>query len=218
MNESFTQLLNEGLCEDNEEMNSQPNLSQKKGRSKNFTIAEDMLLISAWENVSLDPIKGNNQTQTSYWSRIASYFDEHKTFTSERTPIALTNRWSSIQKCVSKFQGFYNQIEGRNQSGIGEVDKVRQAMEMYQSLQGSAFSFSHCWTELRNSPKFASNMSKKKVKSSPNDNLHTMGSSQRPLNIDCEQENEEGLERPIGRKAAKKEKEWQMNLIHFLLI
>lgn len=124
MDVSFTQLLNEGLCEDNEDKNSQSNLLQKKGRSKNFSIQEDMLLISAWENVSLDPIKGNNQTQTSYWSRITSYFNEHKSFTSERSPTALCNRWSTIQKSVSKFQGFYNQIEGRNQSGIGETDKV----------------------------------------------------------------------------------------------
>ncbi|KAL9686525.1 hypothetical protein QQ045_023985 [Rhodiola kirilowii] len=145
-------------------MGSQAQLSQKKGRSKNFSIAEDMLLISAWENISFDPIRGNNQTQTNYWSRIASYFDEHKSFTSERTPVALSSRWSTIQTSVSKFQGFFNQIEGRNQSGIGEADKVRQAMEMYQSIQGSAFAFSHCWTELRNSPKFASNMSKKMLK------------------------------------------------------
>ncbi|KAL9680627.1 hypothetical protein QQ045_018511 [Rhodiola kirilowii] len=111
MESSFTRLLNEGICEANEQMGSQAQLSQKKGRSKNFSIAEDMLLISAWENISFDPIRGNNQTQTNYWSRIASYFDEHKSFTSERTPVALSSRWSIIQKSVSKFQGFFNQIE-----------------------------------------------------------------------------------------------------------
>lgn len=133
MDSSFTQLLNDGVYNDNEVMSSQPPpLSQtqdltnkmKKGRSKNFTIQEDMLLISAWKNVSLDPIQGNNQTQQTYWSRIASYFNEHKTFASERTASSLCNRWSSIQLCVSKFQGFYNQIDGRNQSGVGEQDKV----------------------------------------------------------------------------------------------
>lgn len=110
MDSSFTQLLNHGVYNDNEEMSSQPPpLSQtqdstskmKKGRSKNFTIEEDMLLISAWKNVSLDPIQGNNQTQQTYLSRIASYFNEHKTFTSERTSSSLCNRWSSIQLCVS---------------------------------------------------------------------------------------------------------------------
>lgn len=118
------QLPNEGVCEDSEE-SSQPCLSRKKGRSKNFSIQEDMLLISAWENVSLDSIKGPDQKQTSYWSRVASYFDEHKSFVSERTPIALTNRWSTIKKSVTKFQGFYNQIVERNQSGEAENDKVQ---------------------------------------------------------------------------------------------
>ena len=34
------------------------------------------------------------------------------------------NRWSTIQLVVSKFQGYYNQINGRNQSGTTEQDKV----------------------------------------------------------------------------------------------
>lgn len=143
MDPSFTQLLNDGVYNDNEQMNSQtPVLSQsqdmpsksKKGRSKNFTIQEDILLISAWKNVSLDPIQGNNQTQQTYWSRITSYYNEYKTFPSERTPSSLCNRWSSIQLCVSKFQGFYNQIEGRNQSGVGEEDKVCLLILIYANF------------------------------------------------------------------------------------
>ena len=99
-------------------------MKKAKGRSKNFTIQEDMLLISVWKNVSLDPTQGNNQTQQTSWSKITSHLNEHKTFTSERTSSSLCNRWSSIQLCVSKFQGFCNQIDGRNQSGVGEQDNV----------------------------------------------------------------------------------------------
>ena len=32
--------------------------------------------------------------------------------------------WSTIQLAVSKFQGYYNQIDGKNQSGTTEQDKV----------------------------------------------------------------------------------------------
>ncbi|WOG82702.1 hypothetical protein DCAR_0101869 [Daucus carota subsp. sativus] len=31
-------------------------MKKAKGRSKNFTIQEDMLLVSTWKYVSLDPI------------------------------------------------------------------------------------------------------------------------------------------------------------------
>lgn len=148
MESFFTQLLNDGVYNDNEEMSSQPPpLSQtqeltsksKKGRSKNFTIEEDMLLISAWKNISLDPIQGNNQTQQTYWSRIASYYNEYKTFPTERTPSSLCNRWSSIQLCVSKFQGFYNQIDDQNQSGMTGEDKVLVFIKLRNSSRQSMF-------------------------------------------------------------------------------
>lgn len=133
MDSSFIQLLNHGVYTDNEEMSSQPppltqtqdsTSKMKKGRSKNFTIEEDMLLISAWKNVSMDPIQGNNQTQQTYWSRIANYYNEYKTFETERSSSSLCNRWSSIQLCVGKFQGFYSKIDDQNQSGLSAEDKV----------------------------------------------------------------------------------------------
>ena len=65
MDSSLIQLLNNGVY--NEVMSSEsPPFSQAqdvmnkmkkaKGRSKNFTIQEDMLLVSTWKYVSLDPI------------------------------------------------------------------------------------------------------------------------------------------------------------------
>ena len=101
-------------------------VNSKKGkRSKNFLIEEDMLLISAWLNVSMDSVQGNNQTHTRYWDRIWNYFEENKAgFQSERTANSLCNRWCVINEKVAKFIGFYNQICGRNQSGCTEQDKV----------------------------------------------------------------------------------------------
>lgn len=83
-----------------------------------------MLLISAWLNVSLDSVQGTNQTQLTYWARIWNYFNEHKSFASDRTPTSLCNRWCAIQTSVSKFVGFYNQINGKNPSGMTEQNKV----------------------------------------------------------------------------------------------
>ncbi|WOG95638.1 hypothetical protein DCAR_0414964 [Daucus carota subsp. sativus] len=71
MDSSSIQLLNNRVY--NEGMSSEsPPLSQAheatnkmkkaKCRSKNLTIQQYMLLISAWEDVSLDPIQGDNQT------------------------------------------------------------------------------------------------------------------------------------------------------------
>ena len=136
MSNTFISLLSDGTYNEAEEIlySPTPPVTQeqsqqvprkpKKGRSKNFLIEEDMLLLSGWLNVSLDPVQGNNQTQTTYWNRICNYFHENKTFASDRTPTSLCNRWSAINTSVSTFIGFYNQISGRNQSGVTEQDKV----------------------------------------------------------------------------------------------
>ena len=76
---------------------------------------------------------------------------------------------------------------------------------MYQNIQGNAFPYMHCWTELRHSPKFASNQSKsKKNKTSPNDKSSPTPSSGSQASVNNEVENDDTQERPIRRKAAKR--------------
>lgn len=97
---------------------------QKRIRTKNFSTQEDMLVMSAWLNVTMNPIHENNQEQQTYWNRIAAYYHEHKQFVSDRTANSLMHRWSAIQIAVSKFQEYYNQIVAKNQSGTTEQNKV----------------------------------------------------------------------------------------------
>jgi hypothetical protein len=49
------------------EMNSQP---IKRGRSKNFSEEEDLMLVSAYLNVSKDPIMGRDKKEGTFWERI----------------------------------------------------------------------------------------------------------------------------------------------------
>ena len=77
------------------EMNSQ---SKAKGRSKNFSEAEDILLISAYLNTSIDSITGRDQKDGKYWERIENYFHENKTFVTDRNWSSLKHRWGIINK------------------------------------------------------------------------------------------------------------------------
>jgi hypothetical protein len=63
-------------------------------------------------------------------------------------------RWNVIQAKVSKFVGFFAQIERLNQSGKSTEDKVRDAMGLYKAEQREDFKFYTSWTILRNAPKF----------------------------------------------------------------
>jgi len=93
-------------------------------RTKNFTIDEDEQLVKSWLNVSLDPVKGVDQSRTTYWKRIHAHFHAHKDFSSDRSQGSLMNRWSGIQHDVNLFAGCLSKIEGRNQSGVTIDDKV----------------------------------------------------------------------------------------------
>ena len=80
--------------------------------------------MSAWLNISLDAIQGNEQKHKAYWTRLWEYFHKYKIFASERSQVSLMNRWSTIQLVTNKFCGCYVQIESRNQSGVNEQDKL----------------------------------------------------------------------------------------------
>ena len=94
------------------------------GRSKNFRDEEDILLVSAWLNVDMDPIQGVDQTHGTLWTRIFDYYHANKTFESLRSESSLMNCWSGIQHDVNLFCGCVSRIEARNHSGWTVDDKV----------------------------------------------------------------------------------------------
>ncbi|XP_050248761.1 uncharacterized protein LOC126696013 [Quercus robur] len=98
--------------------------AKKLQRGSNFSIQEDVLLVSAFLNVNQDVVQSTNQKRTTYWSRIWEYYHQWKTFTSERMVGSLTNRWSTIQLCTNKFCGCLAQIESKNENGKTDEDKV----------------------------------------------------------------------------------------------
>ena len=50
----------------------------------NFTVDEDIKLVSAWLNVSLDAVTSTNQKHTTFWDRIWSTFHNDKKFNAPR--------------------------------------------------------------------------------------------------------------------------------------
>ncbi|XP_076943113.1 glutathione S-transferase T3-like [Bidens hawaiensis] len=129
-------------------------------RGTNFTSKEDVLLVSAWLNCSLDSIKGTDQKSSHFWAQIFKYFHEHKETTTERSVKSLTQRWSRIQKATNSFCSYLDQVEEVNQSGITQHDKFDKAKIMYQSIELCNFQFEHCWHILKDEPKWNSRLTK----------------------------------------------------------
>jgi hypothetical protein len=99
-------------------------IAKKSRWGVKFTVEEDLLIVSAWLNISMDPIAGNQQKHNVYWERIYDYFQQEKTSCTSRTANSLMHRWSTIQLKTNKFCGYLAQVERRNESGLNEQDKV----------------------------------------------------------------------------------------------
>ncbi|KAL4610708.1 hypothetical protein ACB092_08G070200 [Castanea dentata] len=163
-------------------------------RGINFTIDEDVKLVSAWLNVSLDAVTSTDQKHTTFWERIWSIFHNDKKF--NRSKDSLNSRWAIIQKETNKFCGCLAQIENRNQS---------DAKTLYLNNSKNAFQLEHCWRILKNEAKWLilrENLNARKRKSATQSS-RTFASS---INLDednDEMNSGETLERPIGKKAEK---------------
>jgi hypothetical protein len=89
------------------EMSSQ---ATKRCRSKNFSEEEDTLLVSAYLNVSKDPITGRDKKDGTFWERVWKYFHKNRTFELDRNWSSLKHRWGIIQKEVNIFHMFIQQF------------------------------------------------------------------------------------------------------------
>jgi hypothetical protein len=58
---------------------SQPSAPKRKAIcAANYSQLEDIHLCESWENISLDPITGNEQPSKAYWKRIHDNFHANR--------------------------------------------------------------------------------------------------------------------------------------------
>ncbi|KAH7837578.1 hypothetical protein Vadar_015386 [Vaccinium darrowii] len=190
--------------------------SKKPPRRTNFTMEEDKMLVSAWLNISMDPVQGNNQKKATFWQRVKEFIEDNMPNATNRTTVSLQCRWSAIQICTNKFCSCYSKVLSLNQSGINEENKIQNAKDMYKQFNGSAFLFEHCWVILKNQPKWflecekrnQLKRSRKGVASCPSDpymvNLEDDNvATDSVVDLEGPTDNVVDLERPIGSKAKK---------------
>ncbi|WVZ84195.1 hypothetical protein U9M48_031250 [Paspalum notatum var. saurae] len=89
-------------------------------RSSNYTVEEDLCLISGWLNNSMDPTVGTNQTYESFWDCVTNYYEQHKPSYSSQSKKSLQHRWDSINTAVSKFVGIKAQ-----QDRLKKVERLK---------------------------------------------------------------------------------------------
>ncbi|XP_062217624.1 glutathione S-transferase T3-like [Phragmites australis] len=136
------------------------------GRGQSYSMKEDLLLVSSWLNVSIDPVVGSNQSLGAFWQRIESYFHDNKDFPSTRNKKSLQGRRTFINGMVQKFCGHYTRAMCARRSGTTEGETIVEACKMFQAVEHKEFTLLPCWRELRHHPKWQSEASRKKQKTS----------------------------------------------------
>ena len=93
-------------------------------RGGNFSVDEDLLLISAWLNIGMDAMHGTEQNGEKIWGKIWEYFCANNTYGTTRSSSSLLSRWGYINREISRIAGFMAKIKARNRSGATDEDKV----------------------------------------------------------------------------------------------
>ncbi|KAL5722977.1 hypothetical protein ACHQM5_006430 [Ranunculus cassubicifolius] len=116
-------------------------------RGTNFSASEDETLCKAWLTTEKDLVA--LETNISYWDRIVDTFNQLMGKETTRTTTSLMSRWFVIQRSVSKFCGFLDQLEKGDEKGLTELDRIIKAKRAYHLAQGHPFKFESCWNLLK---------------------------------------------------------------------
>ncbi|XP_057720114.1 glutathione S-transferase T3-like [Arachis stenosperma] len=116
------------------------------------------MLISAWLNISTDPIVGTDQngknileSNSQLLCRILLRHD--------KVVVACKKRWYKINKAVAQFAGCYDQASRNIRSGSNVDDIKELAYKLYSTNYAQKFTFEKYWNMLRLEQKWRSQLS-----------------------------------------------------------
>ena len=174
--------------------------------AKKWSLEEDKRLIRSWINIGTDAVVGSDQKKSSFWKRVAETFNEHRPRgASIRSWKTLNGRWSRCSPLVSKWAGILLEVERSNHSGWNDSMIVEHAQKLFIERDGKRFELEHWYDMLKDQPKWrrphnpttnvGSGSSKRTHSEAEEGDDDTVAPTDTP---------EEGVQRPEGRKAAKR--------------
>ncbi|XP_013709710.2 glutathione S-transferase T3-like [Brassica napus] len=177
----------------------------RKQRCK-WSIAKDLVLISAWLNNSKDPLVGNEQKAETFWKRITAYYNASPKVVglTPREQTHCKQRWGKINEGVCKFVGSFEAATKQRTSGQNEDDVLKAAHEIFFNDYKVKFSLEHAWRELRNDQKWCGTQrSSQQSSGSKRKRVGEEQSFQSSASMPSVNGEDEAMDRPIGVKAAK---------------
>ncbi|XP_074323390.1 glutathione S-transferase T3-like [Apium graveolens] len=162
---------------------------------------EDKLLISAWLNVSIDPVIGTDQKADEFWNQIHQYCEEDNSGVIKRGAVAMKKRWQRINEGAQKFGACYDEAQRKIGSGSNLDNIIEKAHEDHLTKYKKKSNFELHWRELRRHPKWRgppTSASSKRTKLCSSGAYSSEGNNDTPISEEFE------LVRPKGTKTATK--------------
>jgi hypothetical protein len=170
---------------------------QRKKRGLNYSDEECVQICKTWLYIGEEPIQGSGQKSGAFWKRMHKHFtDNNPSPGVVRSWRSLQSKWSDIQHDTCKFIVAYATVESQDEWNTNEQDKLDKAFKLYkeQHPKNDTYDFLPCWYILRNSAKFleycAGEPGFPKIQDS----------------IDAVDMVEDGAEKPLGIRSAKRQK------------
>ncbi|XP_015690403.2 glutathione S-transferase T3-like [Oryza brachyantha] len=167
----------------------------------NWLQVEDVRLVSAWLNNSMDPINGNDKKAEKYWGDVAKEYNKTTEQKRWRNSKQAKERWHKINAWLDLFQGCWLKAKRTYTSGYSDQMWIDIAQKFYaeENPKLGHFVLTEVWKICRDQPKWiAYNDALKRFrKRKASDNREPR--EEASANTDFEEP-----PRPIGQKAAKK--------------
>ncbi|KAF3530968.1 hypothetical protein DY000_02038610 [Brassica cretica] len=119
---------------------------------RQWTPADDEVVISVWLNTSKDVVVGNEQKSGTFCKRVAEYYAStpHAKESGEpREWFHLKQRWQKINDYTNKLCGAYAAAERQISSGQSDPDVLKVAHDIYFADHKRKFNLEHAWCVLR---------------------------------------------------------------------
>ncbi|KAG2617724.1 hypothetical protein PVAP13_3NG183166 [Panicum virgatum] len=167
---------------------------------------ENLRLLFAWLNNSVDSVKGNDKKQEYYWKDVASEFNSNRpTDVHMRTVKKLKTHWGTVKREIAKFCGVYANVRATYTSGHSDDMIMEKSHAWYKSQSsGKPFTLEYMWRELKDQPKWRT-VVKKELGKNKRTKISESGAYTSSSTQDTEQESASKERRPEGQKKKKKD-------------
>ncbi|CAN6198912.1 unnamed protein product [Urochloa humidicola] len=140
----------------NQEWSDASDGEQKKTGRMNWTEEEDLKLVSAWLNHSVDPVKGNNQKGEHFWKNLVAEFNSNIRPERIRTIPQCKTHYSKTNRLIVHFNGCWVRMHRAHGSGESDDQIMTKAHAIYKEEEkGRPFTLEYWWRAVKDQPKWA---------------------------------------------------------------